>query len=476
MSISTTLNNPFNIKIQDIVITKFDGTNPLNLMSQFVEISIYQSLYKPLIKAEMLVNDAIGLFTNYPLTGEEIITINYEQSDILKREPTVTDYANADDSDKSLNKLFRKDRVLKFVISGVRNIIPSDNARSVMFILDLESVEAYENAKLRVSHGFRDTIENMAEQIYQQYVVTNLSKRTRQFGLKLPIKTFKKEPGILTRNLVIPNIRPFQAMSWLTKFGIPDVNGDKYTYVFYEDFNGFNFVTLQKLIEDQRNNLVELKSRGYFYSSNFENKNAISSDDTIAARLISNLVINNRYSTLEKIAGGYIENELFEINPLQKSYRSTKTFVDETTGSGTRMYNWNMNTPTYIEYSKSQYNIKENTSRVRYVINDYSDTEQPKIRLKFGETTRHLIALNQIDLHITIPGDLQHNVGELIYVDIPELHGFNNIQSDRYLSGLFIITEAKHVVSAGGMTATTLRINKDSYSLPLLSQMNYSPQ
>jgi len=58
--------NPLGINISKIEIEKFNKKDKMSLMPQFMELTIYQSMFEPAIKAEMLINDPIGLFVNYP--------------------------------------------------------------------------------------------------------------------------------------------------------------------------------------------------------------------------------------------------------------------------------------------------------------------------------------------------------------------------------------------------------------------------
>ena len=62
--------NPLGIKISNIEIEKFNKRDKMSLMPQFMELTIYQSMFESTITAEMLVHDPIGLFVNYPFTGE----------------------------------------------------------------------------------------------------------------------------------------------------------------------------------------------------------------------------------------------------------------------------------------------------------------------------------------------------------------------------------------------------------------------
>jgi len=51
----------------------------------------------------------------------------------------------------------------------------------------------------------------------------------------------------------------------------------------------------------------------------------------------------------------------------------------------------------------------------------------------------------------------------VIWVNIPEFHGFDAAFVDTKLSGYFMISEIKNIVRNDGFTYTTLRLNKDSY-------------
>jgi hypothetical protein len=67
--------NPFGISIERILLVKYDRSDEIDITSQFLELNIFQNLFEPTILAEMLIYDAIGLFVNYPLTGEESIIV-----------------------------------------------------------------------------------------------------------------------------------------------------------------------------------------------------------------------------------------------------------------------------------------------------------------------------------------------------------------------------------------------------------------
>ena len=57
-------NNPFNVKLEDVIITKFNGSDRMSIMPQVIEFVLYQSIFSPIIKADIVFADAIGLMNN----------------------------------------------------------------------------------------------------------------------------------------------------------------------------------------------------------------------------------------------------------------------------------------------------------------------------------------------------------------------------------------------------------------------------
>jgi hypothetical protein len=248
--------------------------------------------------------------------------------------------------------------------------------------------------------------------------------------------------------------------------------------LFYEDLEAFNFVTIQKLIKDARENSKAIENKPYTYVSDIEQGMKLSKDDpNDILYQITNIANNKRFSSIEKIAGGYYQNELFEISLLQKSFESTVKELSSTRGTNHLADN-PLNTESYINYVKNKKVGTEYSNRIRYIVNNYEDLSeqnktQPSNRLKFGEATRYTYALNQIDYTITVPANMKLKAGQIIYCKLPEMHGFNDVQTDRYVSGFFIITEVKQVLGLGNRAATSLRLNKDGYTEKLEETSKY---
>jgi hypothetical protein len=439
------------VEIVDVTIEKFNKNDKMSLMPQFFEIDIYQSIFEPFIKAELLIHDHIGMFVNYPFTGEELITVSYKQQ-------------------KSYN-LEAPHTTLYFIIKGVRDVVFDNRARSLSYVVELISPHYLQNTRKYVSHAYNAKVEDAAEQLFLEYLATDTQA---QYNIYKP---FVKEETLKVRSLVVPNIRPAQGITWLAKHAVSKDLDNHFLYLFYEDMDQFNFVTIQQKIQEaltpEMKTEIMTKKRYVYYSDVELPIKAPLTDPDSDRRIISNIIMNKRFSSIEKISGGYYQNELFEISLLQKSYNSKST-------EPYTLEKYPLNTPSYINYVKNEkVNLSEFSNRIRYTINNYDDFNddqgltQPAYRNKFGNTAKYLNALNQIDLTITVPANMDLKPGEIIYCEIPEMHGFTNVIQDIYLSGFFIITEIKQVLVIGNKAATSLRIQKDGYMSQLLETSEY---
>lgn len=450
--------NPFNVQLRDVTIRKFNNSDPMSIMAQVAEFTLYQSVFDNTIKADLVINDLIGLMENYPLSAEELVQVEVSQQ---------------------IDDVFDARKILDFVITNIKDISLSDDARQTTYVIELAGFQAFANVKGRVSHAYYDTVEQMIENIYSTYINRGLT------NLK-PLNIIPTTTKI--RKLVIPNLRPLDAISWLCKFAIASEPEKYYTPAFYETLENFTFKALQRPTYQGALDATAYINSGqnkYLYVSNIEvvtsnpdfitGLNSTNGGGYSSARLVNAIKINRRYTGLEKILGGYFENELVEVNMLQKDHKITYTDLkyndpNFTTIRSQTPYNplhTTYNNEPYIEHVKNEYVDPETSARVRYLINNYDDANQPSFRDKFGNSSRSFLAHQQVDISLSVFSDMRMRPGDLFHLTIPQLHGFNFNDFDTYISGFFMISEIKTVMMQGGKTQTYLRVNKDSFEIPL---------
>jgi hypothetical protein len=123
---------------------------------------------------------------------------------------------------------------------------------------------------------------------------------------------------------------------------------------------------------------------------------------------------------------------------------------------------------------KDEFVKPESSARIRYIINNYDDENQPSFRDKFGRSAMSFLAFQQVDISIAINTNLLMRPGDLIFVELPEFHGFNMNDNDKYLSGYYIVSEIKTILRQGGKSASYVRINRDSFTKNLALKHNFS--
>lgn len=441
----------YSIKIDSIIISKFgslmsgiqtipDKNNSLNILPQVHEVSIYESIWNPVIKCEIAVIDFIGLFTNFPLTGEEIVTIEYSNI-----------------GDVQANEVDSKRR-WTFAIENISDISVKPDNRAMSYVITCMSIEGLANVLGTVQQGYRGNPVDISKNIFEDHIV----QRVKQFFPSY------QSPNIFAENnslgdyvIVVPNMHPIAAIDMVNDLTYTQVP-DKYTYLFYQNNDGFNFRTLQGLISGNNARRRALRNKYKYFSDEIAEANSIMNNET---RIVSKLAFNKRHSTMQKVAAGYFNNNLFEINIAQKAIHATRGNVDDPDVK--TLASNKLNTTDYTEWAKSYSEGFEISNRTRYVVSSRGENDPdfivPMSRNRWGKDMISKVALAQVDLTVVVPGTNRFVAGDLFYLDIPEFHGFENLQKDDFVSGYYLITEIKHIVTIGGYQTTVLRLNKDSF-------------
>ena len=82
---------PSDVSIEEITLYSSDQQRSYSLVNQANRIDIFESIYSPVIYAELQMQDSIGLDQNFPLIGEEFIRISFSTPG---SEPTTYTFMN----------------------------------------------------------------------------------------------------------------------------------------------------------------------------------------------------------------------------------------------------------------------------------------------------------------------------------------------------------------------------------------------
>mgnify|MGYP003337490546 FL=1 len=172
MSLNISQSTQFVIKKLNL-ITKV-GTE--NITGLYQELNIYDSMFMPCIRGDILIQDAIGLASKLTLDGSEYISMEISKGD----EPS--------DSSTVLKKTFR---IYKL---GNRSNL---NQNSELYILYFISEEMIYSMQKKINQSYKGLYSDIAEKVLRDNLKVPLNK----------IGIIDKTKGI--HNVVVPNLSPW---------------------------------------------------------------------------------------------------------------------------------------------------------------------------------------------------------------------------------------------------------------------------
>lgn len=398
--------------LDQIAIVTKSGT--VDIKSVFEEISIFDSLFLPVINGQILITDSIGLSNKLLFDGSETLLITIKKSE---------------DSDvASFRKAFRiykqTDRKNK-------------NQNNESYVLHFVSDELLFSDQQRVNQSYTGKYSQIVERIMLDYLKIPKNNLT---GL------YQDTAGV--RKVVIPNLRPIEAIEWCSKRAV-DLESSP-NYVFFQNISGYNFVSLSKLLTLPE--VLDVK----FQPKNTSNENSLS--EISSAR---HFEVVSQNDSMEKIRSGVNAGKFIGFDPITRTvssrgisfldvYGSMKHGNDKPNASdvknraGESIYsafdshkvvNIVGTARKYSEYIKA----KDPTS-LTYVEDYENQILQRKAILK------HLMSKR---LKFVMPGNFQLSSGFNVNVIIPQLglQESNVSEEDKTLSGRHLIVNSRQIIT-----------------------------
>jgi hypothetical protein len=254
-------------------LTLVTKAGPIDIQKIFEELNIYDSMFLPVISGNILIRDAIGLSGKLLFDGSESILIDIakdENSDIGKYRKAFRIYKQSD----------RK----------------NENQNSETFILHFVSDELMFSDQQRINQNYDLTYSQVVEKILFNY-------------LKVPQNNIGGiyEPTSGIRSIVIPNLRPLDAIEWCTKRALDKQNSPN--YVFFQNLVGYNFVSLSTLLT--QDDVLDIK----FEPKNQSGKNSL--QEISSARYLEVIAQND---TIEKTRAGVNAGKFMGFDPMTRTF------------------------------------------------------------------------------------------------------------------------------------------------------------
>lgn len=399
-------------KVNELVIVTKAGN--IDISAMYEEINIFDSLFMPVMSGKILVKDSVGLSGKLVFDGSESLLI-----EIVKSE-TNPDIANF----KKAFRIYKQtDRT-------------NDGLNSEMYVLHFVSDELMYSDQQRINQGYENTYSEIVKKILIDY----LKVPANQLG-----GVYNDTTGI--RQVVIPNLRPFEAIEWCAKRCTDKQNSPN--YMFYQNYTGYNFASLSDLLTKKE--ILDVK---------FEPKNT---SDTNALTEISSarsMEVVSQTDNVEKTRSGINAATFIGFDPM------TKTIAKKQIGYGDHF-----NT---MKHGNENPNVSEIENRDK--IKNTEAFSSKKIVASFGAARQYSNYIKKYDptslskednveeyfskrksivknlmnrrIKFTMPGNFQLTSGFNVNVIVPNLakkeKGASN--EDLTVSGKYLIVGTRHII------------------------------
>jgi len=448
----TKVDRPGAFELSDVILISyqsFDGAGTpkrLSIRSLVQEISIYESLDGKFLSGDMTLLDGTNAIQTLPITG-------FERVEFFFRTPGTN--KGFDFSVKTGHPMFvysLKNR------SGV-------NPRSQIYTLKFISMEAIRNHQTRITQAFTGQIDQMVTDICYNYLKTK--------------KDLVVEDTKSNHKFVMPRIKPTKAIEQLRK-NARALHYENSGFLFYENGDGFNFKSYEGLFCKKDGSPRPVKAH---YSPKVKN---IGEDPVYDLQSVENFTILQQFDTLNNTANGVYASRLITHDLYNKTFEEIDFDYTKEYGKQNHLeqddqgekrsdngilpfFNFD-NGETFGNKNEGSIYYQSETKKI------HNTHELPESKDILQKRISQHIATNSLVIEITAPGTTELRVGDIVNFTLPKYAPFSKDDpkdNDKYLSGRYLISAARHHVSTLNKRHTlALELIKDSFNVSLPMEDN----
>lgn len=424
------------------------SSNYIELKHLIIEFNYYEDIFTNNITGNIVVNDSGDLLTLFSFSGNEYFVFSVDKPGL----------------NSPIEKVAR-------IYSVTKRTLTKDTNEN--YILNFCSEEMLLSEQYRVSKSYKNKkVSQVVEDICTSYLKINPKK--------LGTGSIEETSNVL--DLIVPNLKPFEAINWLCTYAQSATSQTKSsTYLFFENRDGFNFKSLQSLYD------------GAVYASYYyEPKNLVSPIDNRIKDLDADMrnaltyTIINQFNSLSSIAEGAFANKLLTVDLINQSYdKSIFDYASYFTQSK-KLNSSGLLTNSQNRFGKAMNETPEGALRLvssikkqsknEYVLGKGQQIKDIDIENFIPYRMAQLSHISTIRLKLTVPGDVLLKVGQVIIFNLPHVNEDRQTGKtlDELYSGKYLITAVRHKTDQTGVFQTTLEICKESLPNPYMQFNNSS--
>ncbi len=408
------------LKIGNINLREIDLYNFLNkkysLLGTFTFLDIQEDMFAPVCSGSIQLLDTSNLLEDFPISGEERLVITYRTAEPFK---WVT---------------------REFYVYDVTNKMKSSD-KGFVYTLHFCSVEMLKNRTTLVSKSFK----NLTPSDIVKTVLTNIIETKKPLNIE---KSF----GVYT--YIAPHIYPFEVIHSMSNRARSDSHHDGASYLFFENKNGCNFVSLEEIVKGTPFTYVARDNNSY------DNTN-----ETTRFTSISAISQTKGFSVLDSISSGAfgVKTKALDLMTKQLTDISYDHFDDSQYKSMNRI---NGNNPK-LKMTTSNFKFKSNDGLYKYVVTSSgvgSSFKDKNVSKRYSQLSSYVNG-PKVNIEVNFNSDM--TVGRVINLEVMTGHNSDKetelAQKDSYQTGKYLVTAMRHIITLDKAT-TSMELSRDSYT------------
>lgn len=424
------------VLIQSLKIVGENGS-PIDVKDIVVEINYFEDIFSNFVSGALVINDSVGIIQMFQFQGQEMLILSIDKP--------------------GLGKPLEKN--LRIYTHSNRTQTKTSNEN---FVLHFCSEEAILNEQYKVSKS------------YNNKKILEILKDITKTYLKIDdkhMKTLDETMGIV--DLVVPNLKPLQAINWLTTIAKADqAKNEGAFYLFYEDKEGFNFRSVLNLYKE-----AESPFRSYKYEEKLLHQNDELGQD-MNKEFINALGYEhiNAFDSVSAVRSGSMANKTITIDPLRLKFGEKDFNYDE---YNKKVQQLDKQPIQATATNRKNEKLTETFGAVKFCISTTGQSENKYIKEKGIQVNEHkpeettsirtaqlsLMWCNRIKL--VVPGDIEMTIGKVVDFKKPEI-SYNDQNSkekkdDPFYAGKYLVTAVRHIINQENRFITVLELCKDAY-------------
>jgi hypothetical protein len=448
------------LKNLTVLLKNADGSKAATITNLVMQLSITEDIFKNTLYGSVRIRDASdllnGLPSGFPIIGEEFLEIEYS-----------VDWTPAPVKVS-----------LRFAVYGIEQISYAKNNTLKEYTLNFCSEEHFIDATSVIMKAYTGTHSDNVKSVLQDFLF--IDKQDTPFKGKR-IKTIDKlEPTKGIQNICIPRLSPLQAAQFLARRSISDSNFESGTYLFFENFRGFNFCDIEYLIKagiEKANKARPATKPDSDYHYFFENP-LVATEREREVRTILKMTHKNYFDTIQKLKNGMFESDVLVYDYVNHKTIPTRfRFLNNQSGDnnksltlgGDKQQNFPENSITFMKSVTSTDDKDIKYSRFFFIPKDLSNTMGDTFLDQiYPARASYFTRLAQNMMTLDVYGNPNINAGDVVYINVPEddPNIKEGVKNNIYISGYYMVCTINHI-----LTQTTYQAKWDIYKNAFSSQV-----